>query len=108
MYLAQRETFQKAKPYGLEHIKIELINQDLWNDYSFPLKNLVVNFGNFILENSNWDKIGEDIIKKSISTTSKTLFERQKDNRKPNPNCSTYVKSVHFASVRFDHSVCHG
>ena len=30
--------FSKAKPYGLEHIKIELINQDKWNRHNFSLK----------------------------------------------------------------------
>ena len=57
MYLAQRETFQKAKPNGLNHIKIEFINHDKWNVRNFPLKNLVANFGDSILDNSNWDKI---------------------------------------------------
>ena len=33
------------------------------------LKNLVVNFGNLFLDNSNWDKIGEGIIKNSVSGT---------------------------------------
>ena len=69
MYLAQRENFRKAKPYGLEHIKMHLINQDKWNGYYFPLKNLVVNFGNSIIDNSNWDKISEGIIKNSVSGT---------------------------------------
>ena len=32
--------FSNAKPYGLEHIKIELINQDKWNGHNFPLKYL--------------------------------------------------------------------
>ena len=32
-------------------------------------KYLVINFGNSILGNFNWDKISEDIIKKSISGT---------------------------------------
>ena len=32
--------FHKSKPYGLEHIKIELINQDKWNGHNFPLKYL--------------------------------------------------------------------
>ena len=27
MHLAQSKTFQEAKPYGLEHIKIELLDQ---------------------------------------------------------------------------------
>ena len=30
--------FSKAKPHGLEHIKIELINQDKWNGHNIPLK----------------------------------------------------------------------
>ena len=29
--------FQKAKPYVLKHVKIELINQDKWNGYNCPL-----------------------------------------------------------------------
>ena len=32
--------FSKTKSYGLEHIKIELINQNRWNDLNFPLKHL--------------------------------------------------------------------
>ena len=40
MYLAQRETFQKANPYGLEQKKVELINQNKYNSYNFPLKKL--------------------------------------------------------------------
>ena len=32
--------YSKAKPYGLEHIKIELINQDEWNGHNFRLKYL--------------------------------------------------------------------
>ena len=63
MYLAQRETFQKSKPYGLEHIKTELINQD---------------------------KISKGIIKKnSYLQKIDNLFRKQKDNSKPDPNCGT-------------------
>ena len=69
MNLPQKETFQKAKPYGLEHIKVELINQNKWNGHNFPSKNLVINFGNSILNNYNWDKISEGTVKKSISGT---------------------------------------
>ena len=56
MYLTQRETFQKATSYGLEHMKIKLINQDKWNGHNFPLKQLLVNFSNSILNNFNWNK----------------------------------------------------
>ena len=35
-----KKNFSKAKPYRLEHIKIELINQDKRNGYNFPLKYL--------------------------------------------------------------------
>ena len=69
MNLPQRETFQKAEPYGLEHVKVELINQNKWNGHNFPSKNLVINFGNSILNNYNWDKISEGTVKKSISGT---------------------------------------
>ena len=58
-------SFSKPKPYGLEHIKIEFINQDELNCHNFLLKH----FGNAILDNSNWDKIIEGITKKSISGT---------------------------------------
>ena len=34
-HLAQRSTFQKNKLYELVHIKVELINQDKWNDQRF-------------------------------------------------------------------------
>ena len=30
--------FQKARPYGVWHIKIELINQNKWPDYNFLSK----------------------------------------------------------------------
>ena len=30
--------FQKARPYGLWHIKIELINQNKWHDHNSALK----------------------------------------------------------------------
>ena len=69
MYVAQRETFQKAKPYRLEHTKIEFINQDKWNGRNFPLKDLVVIFGNSIPDKSNWDKISTGKIKQPISGT---------------------------------------
>ena len=56
----------KAKPYGLEHINIELINQDKWNEWSqFFIKILGVNFGNSIPDNSNWGKVIEGIIKRT-------------------------------------------
>ena len=32
--------FSKAKHYGLEHIRIELINQDKVNGHNLPLKDL--------------------------------------------------------------------
>ena len=32
--------FSKAGPYWLEHIRIELINQEKWNGLNFPLKYL--------------------------------------------------------------------
>ena len=69
MHLAQRETFQKDKPYGLEHTKKEMMNQYKQNGQNVQLKNLIVNFGNSILDNSNWDKVSKGIITKSISGT---------------------------------------
>ena len=33
--VSSSKNFAKAKPYGLEHIKIELINQEKWNDHDF-------------------------------------------------------------------------
>ena len=30
----------KAKPYGLEHVKVKLINQGKWNGHNIPLKYL--------------------------------------------------------------------
>ena len=32
--------FSKVKPYGQEHIKLELINQDKWNNHNITLKYL--------------------------------------------------------------------
>ena len=46
------------------HIKIELINKDNWI-VTISITILEVNFGNFILDNSKWDKIIEGIAKKS-------------------------------------------
>ena len=33
--VSSSKNFAKAKPYGLEHVKIELINQEKWNDHDF-------------------------------------------------------------------------
>ena len=63
MHLGQ--TIQKAKSYGLEHIKVELINQDI--KIPFSIKILRIKFGNSILDNSNWRKTSEGIIKKKIN-----------------------------------------
>ena len=48
--------------------KIELINQDI-SIGTISIKILEVNFGNYILDNSKWDKTSEGIAKKSISGT---------------------------------------
>ena len=69
MHLAQSETFEKDKPYGLEHTKIEMMNRYKWNGQIVQLKKLIVNFNNSILDNSNWDKVSQGIITKSISGT---------------------------------------
>ena len=62
--------FSKAKPYGLGHIKIESMNQDKRNG-------MVTNyFVNSVIDNSNWDKLSEAIIKKTYLEQSETLFER--------------------------------
>ena len=46
------------------------INQPEQMEWSqFSIKNLVINFGNSILNNYNWDKISEGTVKKSISGT---------------------------------------
>ena len=42
--------FSNAKPYGLERIKVELMNQDKWNGQNFPLKYLELKY----LELSNF------------------------------------------------------
>ena len=38
--LAQKQTFQKFRPYGLGHIKTELINQVKWYGHNFALNYL--------------------------------------------------------------------
>ena len=44
---------------------------------TISIKILGVNFGNSILNNSNWDKISKDIIQKNpYLEQSETLFER--------------------------------
>ena len=68
-HLAQKETFQKAKTHELDHIKMELMNQSKRNGHNFLLNSFVVSFGNSVFNNSNWDRISEGIIKKSISGT---------------------------------------
>ena len=77
--LARRQTFQKpSHTYGQEHIKIELTNQGKWNCHNFPLKYLLVNFGNSILDKSNWEKISEGIIKKIQTWNTVRLSLRSK------------------------------
>ena len=46
-----------------------------WSQFS--IKTIGVTFGNYVLDNSNWDKITEAIIKKKpYLEQSETLFER--------------------------------
>ena len=75
---SSKTNLSKAKPYGQEHIKIELTNQGKWNCHNFPLKYLLVNFGNSILDNSNWEKISEGIIKKIQTWNTVRLSLRSK------------------------------
>ena len=53
------------------------------------IKILGVNFANSILDNSKWDEISDDIVKKIRIWNRVRLFER--GNRKPNPFIQTVV-----------------
>ena len=57
---------------------------------TISIKILAVSFCKYILDNTKWDKIIEVIAKNSYLEESKTLFEKEKDNQKPN---------LHFRAV---------
>ena len=50
-------------------LKIELIKQDKWYGHSFIIRILGVHFGNYVLDNSNWDKTNDSLTKESIFGT---------------------------------------
>ena len=67
----------------------------------FSIKTFGVNFGNAILDNSNWDEISEGITKKSISGTQwDSLWEVK--NRKPNPLIQTVLhRSIIYTTPKY-------
>ena len=69
MHLADKINFSKFRPYGLEHIKIELVNQDKYNGHIFPFKYLESILVTLFLITSIGKKTSEGIIKNSISGT---------------------------------------
>ena len=74
----------KANAYGLEHIKNRTNQPGQMEWAQFFIKILAANFGNYILDNSNLDKISEGIIKEihiwnrvRISLKGKTIIVNQ-------------------------------
>ena len=56
---AQKQTFQKFRPYELGNIKLELTNQDKLYRSQLSIKILGVHFVNFVLDSNNWDMIND-------------------------------------------------
>ena len=56
---AQKQTFQKFRPYELGNIKLELTNQDKLYRSQLSIKILGVHFVNFVLDSNNWDIIND-------------------------------------------------
>ena len=56
---AQKQTFQKFRPYELGNIKLELTNQDKLYRSQLSIKILGVHFVNFALDSNNWDIIND-------------------------------------------------
>ena len=54
---------------GIYKNRIDQPGQMKWSQFS-------INFGNSILDDLNWDKISEGVIKKPYLEQSETLFER--------------------------------
>ena len=93
---------KKANPYGSEHIKIELINQDKFTGHNFSLKYLELVLV-ALTTNAIWNKITEFITKKSTSRTEwKTLWQ-EIDNRKLNTLIQTMVHwpNKYFKNIWF-------
>ena len=76
MHLTQKKLFKsQALRTGAYENRIDQPGQMEWSQFSIKL--LGFNSGNSILDNSNWDNISEDIIKKNpYLKQSETLFER--------------------------------
>ena len=82
--------FSKANPYGSEHIKIELINQDKFTGHNVSLKYLELVLVALTI-NAIWNKITEFITKKSTSRTEWDTLWQEIDNRKLNTLIQTMV-----------------
>ena len=67
----------------------------IWSNFS--VKILGIKFDNFVSDNSNWDKIRDNIAKKnSYVEQSETLLERQETYKK---SSSTFKLLVHRTDV---------
>ena len=78
--------FKKLSLYGLVHKRTELIKQDKWNSRNFCQNNcLFLILVTLFLINQNWKKQVKVQQKNPYLEQSETLFERRKDNCKPNP-----------------------
>ena len=56
---AQKQNFQKFRPYELGNIKSELTNKDKLYHSQLSIKILGVHFVNFVLDSNNWDMIND-------------------------------------------------
>ena len=83
--------FSKANFYGLQHVKIELINHDKWNGNNLPSKYfelIFVTLSSITPVGTKWTKVW---YKNRYLEQSETVFKRWKDNRKPSPLIQTVV-----------------
>ena len=58
--LVQKQVFQKARSYGVLHLKVEFICQDKFPGHS----SIGVYFGNSSYDNRNWGKTYDNLTKK--------------------------------------------
>ena len=70
----------------------------------FSIKTLGVHFGNYVLDNSHWDKISHSLTKKQHLKQSATLFEMKKKKKELQakssyPNFGIQVKYILFQTL---------
>ena len=72
----------------------------VWSQFS--IKILGVYFGNYVLDNSNWDKISPSLTRKNqYFEQSATIFGIKKKNCKPNPFIQTLVcgSNIYYSKI---------